>query len=161
MWSVGCIFAEMLRRKPFLKGRDYMHQLKLILRVCGKPSTDQLKWIKSPEAKKTVTDMEVESNVEFHEYFPDSSPEAIDLLSRMLKFNPNERITVQQALEHPFLRKFHRVSEEITCPSAFDFGFEKGYGEEIPKEILQKDTYEDIVYYDKMYRKLIGASREK
>lgn len=38
MWSVGCIFAEMLRRKPFLKGRDYLHQLKLIFRVIGRPT---------------------------------------------------------------------------------------------------------------------------
>lgn len=44
MWSVGCIFAEMLRRKPFLKGRDYLHQLKLIFRVLGRPTAKVYKY---------------------------------------------------------------------------------------------------------------------
>lgn len=158
MWSVGCIFAEMLRKKPFLKGRDYMHQLKLILRVCGKPSEEELSWIPDKEARSTVLNMNVESSVEFHEYFPDSSPEAVDLLLKMLKFNPHERITDQEALNHPFLHKFHRVSEEISCNVPFDFGFERGYGEEIPQDVLQRTTFEDILYYDKIYKKLVGDS---
>ena len=38
VWSVGCIFAELLGRKPLFPGKDYVHQLNLITRVIGSPS---------------------------------------------------------------------------------------------------------------------------
>jgi serine/threonine protein kinase len=42
VWSVGCIFGEMLGRKPLFPGNDYIHQLKLITKFIGKPSEEDL-----------------------------------------------------------------------------------------------------------------------
>ena len=52
IWSVGCIFAELLGRKPLFPGKDYVHQLNLITRVLGSPSESDLEFIDSEKAKR-------------------------------------------------------------------------------------------------------------
>lgn len=47
------------------------------------------------------------------ELCPTAPVEALDLLRRLLIFNPSKRITVEQALEHPFLRRFHIPEKEL------------------------------------------------
>lgn len=48
VWSVGCIFGEMLGRKPLFAGNDYIHQLKLITSLIGKPNEDDLWFVTNP-----------------------------------------------------------------------------------------------------------------
>lgn len=50
---------------------------------------------------------------------------ALDLLERLLAFDPARRITVEEALEHPYLAIWHDPNDEPECPSQFDFGFEQ------------------------------------
>ena len=57
--------------------------------------------------------------------YPKASKKAINLLSRMLVLNPKDRITVDQALFHPFLNKYHDPDDEPICVPTFNFGFEK------------------------------------
>ncbi len=59
------------------------------------------------------------------ELYPRASKKAIDLLSKMLVFNPRERINVEQALKHPYLNKYHDPDDEPICVPAFNFAFEK------------------------------------
>jgi serine/threonine protein kinase len=47
VWSMGCIFAEILLRRPFLQGRDYLHQLKLIIKLVGKPKEEDLGFLQN------------------------------------------------------------------------------------------------------------------
>ena len=54
----------------------------------------------------------------------DVNPQAVDLLERILLFNPKKRITAAQALEHPYLAEYHEPSEETTCTQQFNFDFE-------------------------------------
>ena len=44
VWSAGCIFGEMLARKPMFPGNDYIHQLKLIMKMMGTPTTADELW---------------------------------------------------------------------------------------------------------------------
>lgn len=48
VWSVGCIFGEMLGRKPLFAGNDYIHQLKLITSLIGKPTEEDLWFVTNP-----------------------------------------------------------------------------------------------------------------
>ena len=50
VWAVGCIFAEMLGRKALFPGRDYLHQLRLIIDVLGTPSEEDLSCITNQQA---------------------------------------------------------------------------------------------------------------
>ncbi len=62
--------------------------------------------------------------VPFSRIFPNASPQALDLLERLLDFDPAKRITVEQALEHPYLETYHDPADEPTHVP-FDFGFEQ------------------------------------
>lgn len=52
LWSVGCIFAEMLGRKPLFPGKNFVHQLSLIFDSIGSPSPAQVQHIKNAQARK-------------------------------------------------------------------------------------------------------------
>merc|ERR1711904_195847 len=52
IWSVGCIFAELLGRKPLFPGDDYIHQLQIICDKLGTPHEDELAFVTSEKAKR-------------------------------------------------------------------------------------------------------------
>lgn len=56
--------------------------------------------------------------------FPDANPDALSLLDQMLAFDPSSRISVEIALEHPYLHIWHDASDEPGCPTTFNFDFE-------------------------------------
>lgn len=60
----------------------------------------------------------------FPNLFANANPDALDLLDQMLAFDPSSRITVETALEHPYLHIWHDVSDEPGCPTTFNFDFE-------------------------------------
>lgn len=122
MWSVGCIFAELLARKVLFPGRNYLNQLDLILDVIGSPPLDTLKG--SEKAIKYMKRLPPKPGKPLESLFPDASPEAIDLLNKMLEFDPDRRITVESALEHPYMAGMHDPEDEPTAPP-FDFSFEQ------------------------------------
>lgn len=62
--------------------------------------------------------------VSFAALFRNANPDALDLLDRMLAFDPSQRISVEEALEHRYLSIWHDASDEPTCPTQFDFQFE-------------------------------------
>lgn len=62
--------------------------------------------------------------VQFQSLFHNANPDALDLLDRMLAFDPSSRISVEEALEHRYLQIWHDASDEPAAPTTFDFGFE-------------------------------------
>lgn len=131
MWSIGCILAELLGGRPFFKGRDYVDQLNQILHYLGTPHEETLSRIGSPRAQEYVRNLPFMPKVPFQRLFANANPDALDLLDRMLAFDPSARITVESALEHRYLHIWHDVSDEPSCPTTFDFHFE--VVEEVPE----------------------------
>jgi serine/threonine protein kinase len=130
VWSVGCILAELLGGKPFFKGRDYVDQLNQILHYLGTPNEETLSRIGSPRAQDYVRNLPYMQKVSFASLFRQANPDALDLLDRMLAFDPSSRISVEEALEHRYLHIWHDASDEPACPTTFNFEFE--VVEEIP-----------------------------
>ena len=64
------------------------------------------------------------SKIPFAQLFPRANPDALDLLDRMLAFDPSSRVGVEDALEHKYLAIWHDASDEPACPTTFDFSFE-------------------------------------
>ncbi|GMF27601.1 unnamed protein product [Phytophthora fragariaefolia] len=54
VWAVGCIFAEMLRRRPFFTGRDPSDQLHMIIRVLGSPTEEEMSFVPHEAAKRAI-----------------------------------------------------------------------------------------------------------
>ncbi|RIA96497.1 CMGC/MAPK/ERK protein kinase [Glomus cerebriforme] len=124
LWSVGCILAELLGGRPLFKGRDYVDQLNQILQTLGTPSDATLTRIGSPRAQEYIRNLPYMHKRTFQQLFPNANPLAIDLLERLLTFDPAQRITVDKALEHPYLAVWHDPNDEPVCPEPFDFSFE-------------------------------------
>ncbi|KAI4255470.1 MAG: hypothetical protein LQ352_002563 [Teloschistes flavicans] len=124
VWSVGCILAELLGGRPFFKGRDYVDQLNQILHYLGTPNEDTLSRIGSPRAQEYVRNLPYMPKVPFQRLFHNANLDALDLLDRMLAFDPSSRISVEEALEHRYLHIWHDASDEPNCPETFDFHFE-------------------------------------
>ncbi|KAK3084737.1 hypothetical protein FSP39_018160 [Pinctada imbricata] len=99
MWSVGCIFAEMLGRKHLFPGKDFIHQIKLIVGVLGSPSPELLKLCQSDIIKKFILKLGNKAAICWKDLFPHASKKAIDLLSKMLVLHPGNRISVDYCLK--------------------------------------------------------------
>jgi len=121
LWSVGCIFAELLLQRPFFPGGNHIEQLRLIFIIMGTPSS--LDWIKTPEAKNWIQRMDHCEGKNLRKIFSKASEPALDLLSKMLEVDPRKRISVAKALEHPYLQEHHNPAKEVTCEK-FDISFE-------------------------------------
>jgi mitogen-activated protein kinase 1/3 len=100
VWSVGCILAEMLSGRPLFPGRDYHHQLTLILDVLGTPTLDEFYAINSRRSRDYLRALPFKKKRSFATLFPNASALAVDFLTRTLTFDPKKRITVEEALAH-------------------------------------------------------------
>ncbi|KAG9349986.1 hypothetical protein JZ751_026339 [Albula glossodonta] len=125
LWSVGCIFAEMLGRKQLFPGKHYVHQLQLILHVLGTPPEGVIGAIGADRVRSYVQSLPSRGPIPLTTLYPQAEPSALDLLAAMLRFDPRERISVTQALAHPYLAKYHDPDDEPICVPAFDFEFDK------------------------------------
>lgn len=125
MWSVGCIFAEMLGRKQLFPGKNYVHQLQLILSVLGTPPEGVIGASRADRVRSYIQSLPSRTPVPLAKLYPQAEASALDLLRDMLQFDPRERISVTEALEHPYLSKYHDPDDEPTCVPAFDFEFDK------------------------------------
>lgn len=141
VWSVGCIFAEIMTREPLFRGKDYVHQLKLITELLGTPDEDSLKFVRSENARRYVKQLPRFPRQQFSARFPSISPLALDLLGKMLVFDPNQRITVDEALCHPYLSTLHDLNDEPICSRPFSFDFEQpSITEEDIRELIWNES---------------------
>ncbi|KAM0787770.1 MAP kinase Pmk1 [Microbotryomycetes sp. NB124-2] len=143
VWSVGCILAEMLSRKPLFPGRDYHHQLTLILEILGTPSLEDFYAISSHRSRDYLRAMPFRTKRPFSSLFPNANPLALDLLEKCLTFNPAKRISVEAALKHPYLEPYHDPDDEPTAevlPPEF-FHFDR---EQLSREQLKELIYTEI-----------------
>ena len=124
VWSTGCILAEFLGGQPIFKGKDYVDQLNRILQVLGTPPDETLRSIGSKNVQDYIHKLGFISKVPFSNLYPNANPQALDLLERMLTFDPRERITVDEALVHPYLSVWHDPADEPVCSEKFEFSFE-------------------------------------
>jgi len=103
IWSIGCIFVEMLNLKPLFPGSSEQDQLKKIFKIMGTPD---------PEAWPGLTELPEWKPENFESYqgeslskiCPKMDADGLDLLDKMLRCNPAERISAKDALNHVFFK---------------------------------------------------------
>ncbi|KAG6379994.1 kinase-like domain-containing protein [Boletus reticuloceps] len=148
VWSVGCILAEMLSGKPLFPGRDYHHQLTLILDVLGTPTLDEFYAITTRRSRDYIRALPFRKRRPFAQLFPNANPSAVDFLTKTLTFDPKKRITVEEALAHPYLEAYHDPDDEPVAPPLdpefFEFDLHK---DDISREQLKELLYEEIMSF--------------
>jgi mitogen-activated protein kinase 1/3 len=115
------------------------HQLTLILDVLGTPTMEDYYGIKSRRAREYIRSLPFKKKIPWKAMFPKTNDLALDLLERLLAFNPVKRITVEEALKHPYLEPYHDPEDEPTAdpiPEEF-FDFDKNK-DNLTKEQLKR-----------------------
>lgn len=151
VWSVGCILGELLqmirencprpsRRKillrgmcddafsPALRSDDWQRNNSQLLKIfgfCGKPSKDYISQIKNSAMQKWVKSQPPMAPRDLNAIFRYGPPEALELLQRLMIYDPAQRITIEEALAHPWLADVEDVLEELYNhehhPEIFEF----------------------------------------
>ncbi|XP_057953851.1 mitogen-activated protein kinase 3 [Malania oleifera] len=141
VWSVGCIFMELMNRKPLFPGKDHVNQMRLLTELLGTPTESDLGFVRNEDAKRFIRQLSAYPRQSLARVFPHVHPLAIDLVDRMLTFDPTRRITVEEALSHPYLSRLHDVADEPVCPKPFCFDFEQPVlGEEQMKDMIYQEA---------------------
>ncbi|MCO5607072.1 hypothetical protein L7F22_061264 [Adiantum nelumboides] len=137
IWSVGCIFMEILNREALFPGRDYVQQLRLITELIGSPNDEDLGFLRNANTQRYIKQLPRFERQPLAQKYPHINAEAIDLVDKMLVFDPAKRITVEAALSHPYLASLHDINDEPSCNEPFSFDFEQhSFTEEHIKELI-------------------------
>ncbi|KAL0306626.1 UNVERIFIED_CONTAM: Mitogen-activated protein kinase [Sesamum radiatum] len=146
IWSIGCIFAEVLTGKPLFPGKSVVHQLDLITDLLGTPSADTIAGVRNEKARKYLTEMRRKRPVPFAEKFLNADPLALKLLQRLLAFDPKDRPSAEEALADPYFKGLAKIEREPSCQpiSKLEFEFER---RRVTKEDIRELIFREILEY--------------
>ncbi|CAF3822961.1 unnamed protein product [Rotaria sp. Silwood1] len=157
IWSVGCIFGEMIRGQVIFPGSDHIDQWNKIIEQLGTPSREFLSRLQ-PTVRNYVENRPKYSGYSLDRLFPDqlfppdseqsklTASLARDLLGRMLIIDPDKRMSVDEALNHPYINVWYEDSE-VNAPSPGQYNHlvdEREYTVEQWKELI----YHEVIQYE-------------
>ncbi|TFK76950.1 Pkinase-domain-containing protein [Pluteus cervinus] len=101
MWSVGCIFAELLLKEPLFQAKGEIELLSMIMKLLGPPTPSIWPEMNTLPLTKTLS-IPSPQPAQFRQKFPYMTAAGIDLLMSFLTYDPEQRITAEEALQHPY-----------------------------------------------------------
>lgn len=146
IWSIGCIFAEMLTGKPLFPGKNVVHQLDLMTDLLGTPSPESIARIRNEKARRYLSSMRKKQAIPLSQKFPHVDPLALRLLECLLAFDPKDRPSAEEALSDPYFNGLANVDREpSTQPiSKLEFEFER---RKLTKDDVRELIYREILEY--------------
>jgi serine/threonine protein kinase len=155
MWSVGCVLAEMLLRKPLFMGTNTAQMLRLIVSFCGSDACSDVTFVQNRKARNYILELPHLPAMDLEAKFPDVCPEGRDLLSKMLQWNPSKRISVEEALGHPWLSRFRQ--EQYEQPSNIMLDLLAVENAPLTRSSLRRTIYSDICAFRPEYSASSGT----
>ncbi|MCO5602972.1 hypothetical protein L7F22_057114 [Adiantum nelumboides] len=158
IWSIGCIFAEVLTGKPLFPGKNVVHQLDLITDLLGTPSSDSIARVRNEKARRYLGSMRKKQTVSLSQKFQNVDPLATNLLERLLAFDPKDRPTAEQALADPYFKGLAKVEREPSAQpiSKMEFEFER---RRLTKDDVRELIYREILeYHPQMLKEFLNGA---
>jgi mitogen-activated protein kinase 1/3 len=112
--------------------------------VLGTPREDDMAFIGNQAARRYIMKLPRREKMSWKKIYPKANPVALDLLDKMLCFNPQKRWTVQRCLDHPYFRELHNAEDEPLSTSTFDWSSDDF---ELTKENLQNYVYDESLKF--------------
>ena len=152
--GTSCLLLSPFHAKTASGGRSSIlsvsstDQICMIIDVLGSPSEEDQDFIKDPNVLDFLKMLPNQPNkMNFTEKYPAAGKDALDLLKRMLTFNPNHRIKVDECLAHPYFTVLRSKASEVKSPTPVSLDFENEG--ELTEKRLRELFGEEIVYYKK------------
>ncbi|KAJ6964721.1 mitogen-activated protein kinase 3-like [Populus alba x Populus x berolinensis] len=120
----------------------------LTVQLLGTPTESDLGFVRNEDARRYIRQLDSRPRQSLAELFPLFQPLAIDLVDKMLTFDPTRRITVEEALAHPYLARLHDIADEPVCPEPFSFEFEQ---QPLTEEQMKDMVYEEAIALNPEY----------
>ena len=124
VWSIGCAFAELLSKKFMFPGENYIAQIKLIIDVLGTQDVKDLDFISNSSAKNFVMQFQNIPKKNFSDILKCENPLAVDLVEKMLVFNPDKRYSIEDCLNHPYLKNMREGIEDPVFTGKINLDFD-------------------------------------
>jgi len=131
LWSLGCIFAEMLGGTPAFTGKTTLNQIEKIVLFLGLPSEEDKADLKSEFTASLLDNMSSEEGTptslepeqvlkKWRELYSSASEEALSLLASLMVINPTKRLTALAGLTHPYVAAFHDPASALPARAAVE-----------------------------------------
>ena len=104
LWSVGCIFGELLNNSPIFPGENDIDQLGIVIKILGSPNERNWPGVHDLPDFRKITFPDTQP-VDLRLIVPDAPDEAVDLFKSMVKYNSQQRLNANDALMHEYFSK--------------------------------------------------------
>ncbi|PLB55443.1 map kinase [Aspergillus steynii IBT 23096] len=142
IWSAGCILAEMLRGTPLFPGKDHIDQFKIITHILGNPPAELVDRVYSRNTLKFLESLPPREPRPLSSFFVGVEQEAVDIIEKMLQLDPDNRITAESGLAHPYMENFHEPEDEPVADRQIDMSYDDA---ELPADEWKKKMYQEVL----------------
>ncbi|ETV99858.1 CMGC/RCK protein kinase, variant [Aphanomyces invadans] len=104
LWGVGCVFFEITSLYPLFPGSNELDQINRIHKILGTPSPDVLDIFRRKGAAHIDFNFSPEDGTSIAKLIPHAPPEAVDLMCKMLVYDPSKRTNAREALRHEYFK---------------------------------------------------------
>lgn len=137
----------MLEGKPLFPGKDHVNQFSIITELLGTPPDDVIETICSENTLRFVQSLPKRERVPFSQKLRTDDTDALDLLEKMLVFDPRKRIDATQSLAHAYVAPYHDPTDEPVASEKFDWSFNDA---DLPVDTWKVMMYGEILDFHQM-----------
>ena len=130
MWGVGCVMFEVLSLYPLFPGTNELDQINKIHNVIGTPPPDTLAKLKKHSNSHIDFNFPHKEGSSLAKLIPHISADCVELITKLLAYDPDDRISARQAVKHPYFRELREAEKRAAAEKAASAGGAGAGGEE-------------------------------